>query len=589
MEAPIARMVPGSADAVEAAAKMAIAKAQEVSVIKVAELLGKDEKGDGMANQIKSLFASDLPDQDVVLVLPSLDMQVQDTAATLPGVGETSGSRSTGDLQSALQGESSQRPTMKASVLTSATKDAADAEQEVAKSLGNTTSWTKSTVAFAPSALVNNISSSFSRLVDSRMKAWTLLLLRHSLSTGDGSSRKRLLGILGASLKVESATTKFRTLPLPESAKGHQKEAEVILPLLFEAKLKIEGKDGIHETVTLRAPGTIAGDFLPTPTGSAIKDVKIQLDCNSLLSSMVEQARMLVLKAVASSTKTQVPSSSGAPSTGQSSQQQPQQQSQPQQEESAALGPSTLLSTSKSLASFRSALDISSNPASGSSTTPSNISNSSIPSESGLKSPGLGVARKSALRLNSILQGKPDVSSTSPGGSSLGIRKTRSVRWNTPGEIPVLSSSKDSSAPSPKKTRSTAACFTAAKLKSFKSFGRPHAGDFGSGPRNATFGEFGGRPGSWGKDGRMSAHPTPLQDTSLVDPLSGEFTKADKNATFNLGTSSNFSAARPMTSALSNSMTGSRPSFHFTTGGSGGKPMPRTATVLETLLRKSMK
>ena len=96
------------------------------------------------------------------------------------------------------------------------------------KFLSNTTAWTKSTVAFVPSAHVNVIADTFTRLVDSRIKAWTLILLRHSLSTGDVSSRKRLLGILSASLKVESATTKFRTLALPDSAKGHHKEAEVI-------------------------------------------------------------------------------------------------------------------------------------------------------------------------------------------------------------------------------------------------------------------------------------------------------------------------------------------------------------------------
>jgi len=582
MEAPIARAVN---DGGNSASDAALAKAQELRVVKLAEMLGKEGKGEDMgpAQHLKGLFAAEVANQDVVLILPGLDIQVSEsaTAATLPNVGESS-AQSNGSLPSSLQsgGDPSQRPAMAASVLTSATKDAAEAEQEVAQSLGNTTSWTKSTVPFAPSALVNNISGSFSRLVDSRMKAWTLLLLRHSLSTGDGSSRKRLLGVLGASLKVESATTKFRTLPLPDSAKGHHKEAEVILPLLFEAKLVIEGKDKLSEAVTLRAPGTVAADFIKTPTGSALKEVKVQLDCNSLLTAMVEQARMLVLKAVASSTKTQVPSSGSsmnlkgsAAVSGQPYQQQQNSQLQPPQpqddtktDENPAL-PSTLLSASKSLASFRSALDLSNNPAQAD------------------RSPGLKKATKSALRLNSILQGNNE-QSASPGASALGIRKTRSVRWNTPGEIPVLNS-KETSVPSPKKNRSTAGNWTAAKLKSFKSFGRPHAGDFGSGPRNATFGEFGGRPGSWGMDGRMSAHPTPLQDATLVDPLSGEVTKAEKNATFNIATSRPMtsSAPRPMSSALSNSMSQSRPSMGY----GSGKPMQRTATVLETLLRKSMK
>lgn len=262
MEAPIARIAQHPPAASPAGGPLAAI--QEDAVVKLAGLLGKDEKTTdpfAAGNQIKALYAAEMPENNVVLLLPSLDIQVSENAASaLPGLGQTSRPTPTGnvDMQSALS-NSADRPAMAASVLASATKDAADAEQEVAKSLSNSTSWTKSTVAFAQGALVNNICASFSRLVHSRMKAWTLLLLRHSLSTGDGSSRQRLLGILGASLKVESAYTKFRTLPLPDSAKGHHKEAEVILPLLFEAKITMESKEEKNQPVTLRAPGTISG------------------------------------------------------------------------------------------------------------------------------------------------------------------------------------------------------------------------------------------------------------------------------------------------------------------------------------------
>ena len=230
---------------------------QEAVVAKLAGLLGKETKGglDGdmnSAKHVKGFFSKDVVEQDVVLVLPSLDIQLSEkNGGAIPDVGES---------RNAVNDGLPQRPTMTASVLTSAAKDAANAELEVAKSLGENSSWTKSTVGFAPAALVNNLSQSFSRLLGSRMKAWTLLLLRHSLSTGDESSRKRLLGILAASLKVESVTTNFSTIPLPESAKGQEKQADVILPLLFGATVTVTGQDETKgEPVTMRAPGTISG------------------------------------------------------------------------------------------------------------------------------------------------------------------------------------------------------------------------------------------------------------------------------------------------------------------------------------------
>lgn len=281
---------------------------------------------------------------------------------------------------------------------------------------------------------------------------------------------------------------------------------------------------------------------------------------------------MLVLKAVASATKTQVPGAQ--PGQFGNGSMQPSQGKDgggdSMQVDNPALSPG--ISASKSLASFRSALSLSSSG-----------------DDANRRAPALKKARKSALRLNSILEGTaaPPVAAPEPpppddsADSRLGIRKTRSVRWNTPGELPTITRKDMILEPNSKKKKSEAPNWTAARLKSFKSFGRPHADDFGSGPRNATFGEFGGRPGAWGKDGRMSAHPTPMQDATMVDPLSGEVTKADKNATFNLG------SARPMNSALTNSFSGNRPSFH-TASGQRPSGMQRTATVLEMALRKSI-
>lgn len=188
---------------------------------------------------------------DIVCTLPSMEMKIDSKAKdSLPGVG------------SHFE-KPADRPEMAASVLNASdnSENASSVEKAAAKTLGNITSWTKSTLAYAPQAATKNISSSFSSLVSSRVRAWTLLLLRHSLTTGDAASRTRLLSMLSSNIEIKSTETSFKTLPLPDEARSQPKEADVILPLLFEAKLQvsIQGKD---DSVFLRAPGTISGEFL---------------------------------------------------------------------------------------------------------------------------------------------------------------------------------------------------------------------------------------------------------------------------------------------------------------------------------------
>jgi hypothetical protein len=67
--------------------------------------------------------------------------------------------------------------------------------------------------------------------------------------------------MLSSNIEIKSTETNFKTLSLPDEARSHPKEADVILPLLFEAKLQvsIQGKD---DSVFLRAPGTISGEVL---------------------------------------------------------------------------------------------------------------------------------------------------------------------------------------------------------------------------------------------------------------------------------------------------------------------------------------
>jgi hypothetical protein len=249
------------------------ASEQEEVVSKFAALLGtkgsqKDAVASSLVNsdpiaavsrELMLCLSKQVEGHEVICTLPSLDMRKEDEEAgvsPLPKVGEH---RST--VPTMPPAGNSAVPQMEASVLSNAadaSAKAAQVEQKAAHSLGSLTSWTKSSVIYASSAISKNVSDSFSSLVDSRVRAWTLLLLRHSLTTGDSASRSRLLSMLSSIIKVDSAKTAFKTLPLPESAVGQPKEADVILPLLLEVDMQVSIQ-AKHDTVTLRAPGTISG------------------------------------------------------------------------------------------------------------------------------------------------------------------------------------------------------------------------------------------------------------------------------------------------------------------------------------------
>lgn len=305
-----------------------------------------------------------------------------------------------------------------------------------------------------------------------------------------------------------------------------------------------------------------------------------------MLTAMVDHARIIVFKAVANATKTQVPasplttkgiisalgsiypadagdgrstggdeeSSNPTPAAGGGGPESSNSRSGDQGSRfSFTAQPSQQVGNPSGLSRFRSALNLSSAPP------------SSDEPQSMLK------ARSSALRLNCVLQGKKgaDASKTNnnPMSHTLGPRRVRSVKWDTPLQIPRVNTVL---APSPKKQRMAE---NAAKLKSFKSFGRPHAGDFGSGPRNATFGEYGGRAHLWGRDGRLAHHPAPMQGQPMMSDQIGLTGVPDKNATFDL-----VRHRKPSGVAVA----ASGP------GGSGvASAIPRTTTGLEKWLIKT--
>lgn len=282
-----------------------------------------------------------------------------------------------------------------------------------------------------------------------------------------------------------------------------------------------------------------------------LKKVIVRLDTSVVLNSLVDQARIVVLKAVASATKTPV-SSLQPPSTLNSSVASAAHTDRGEEMYEESVSPVS----SASLATLRSALNLS-------------------PADTE-QSPRLQKARSSALKLNSVLHGN---SATGRTLTTTGLRKVRSVKWEEPVQAPKLG---PSLAPNPKKLRLVE---TAGKLKSFKSFGRPHAGDFGSGPRNATFGAFGGsgNAGVWGRDGRLAHHPRPMFETTAQSEHIGMTGVADQNAKFDLNKSKLNAAATslgPFSNILRSQLTGSSTA-------APAPSLPRTATALEnSLLQK---
>jgi hypothetical protein len=226
---------------------------QEGAVARFASLLS----GSGSRRDILQYVSTAVSPNDVVCTIPSLDMQsVSAEASPLPQVGEHRERSSSKTI-----------PEMKATVIlnqaagdesTNSPDEEKGKQDEAAQALASPTSWTKSSLAYATDAASKNISSSFQSLVDARVRAWTLLLLKHSLSTGDSTSRSRLLGLLSFNVELNNTKTSFTALPLPDEARSQPKEADVILPLLFETELTIS-MNGKEDTIAFQAPGTISG------------------------------------------------------------------------------------------------------------------------------------------------------------------------------------------------------------------------------------------------------------------------------------------------------------------------------------------
>jgi hypothetical protein len=241
-----------------------VAVEQEGIVSRFAQLMGTNVGSDGQAappsveqqQELLACFATTVGDDVVVCTMPSINLKATGEGDNpLPEVGQHM------ETESSTGG--GLHPIMEASVLSTGETPADDAptpEKKPSSGLNETSSWTKSNIVYASAAMLTSISDSFSSLVNSRVKSWTLLMFKKSLASGDNSGRSRILQMLSSTVKITPTQSSFRTLQLPASAAGQSKEADVILPLIFEVSLSVSMRDK-RETVTIRAPGTVSGKW----------------------------------------------------------------------------------------------------------------------------------------------------------------------------------------------------------------------------------------------------------------------------------------------------------------------------------------
>lgn len=158
-------------------------------------------------------------------------------------------------------------------LLQEATSTATNVEYAAAKNLRRSISYTRSSAPHAPSAMTHALLVSFSSLVESRMKSWTLLMLRHSLSSGDASSRARLMSLL-ATNKIETSAmvTKFNITDKEEGTEEAtndnnnvqnqtRKPCHLSLPLSVKIDIDLKLNDlTIHSRI--QSIGTVSGKLL---------------------------------------------------------------------------------------------------------------------------------------------------------------------------------------------------------------------------------------------------------------------------------------------------------------------------------------
>jgi len=141
-------------------------------------------------------------------------------------------------------------------------------KEVAAHNLGKTTQTTHVTIQMTPSIILRNFVSSFSYLIDSRIRSWTLELLKHSLTTGDDESRARVLSILSmsSSISLGAIVTSFTALPVDDNWRQYANDRdsehrEASIPVEFQAVVDVSVQNRLA-TVKIKTRGSIHGTFL---------------------------------------------------------------------------------------------------------------------------------------------------------------------------------------------------------------------------------------------------------------------------------------------------------------------------------------
>eukprot|EP00551_Chaetoceros_affinis_P008281 CAMPEP_0203668516 /NCGR_PEP_ID=MMETSP0090-20130426/5126_1 /ASSEMBLY_ACC=CAM_ASM_001088 /TAXON_ID=426623 /ORGANISM="Chaetoceros affinis, Strain CCMP159" /LENGTH=811 /DNA_ID=CAMNT_0050532975 /DNA_START=269 /DNA_END=2704 /DNA_ORIENTATION=+ len=455
--------------------------------------------------------------------------------------------------------------------LDEASSKATGIEYAATSNLGRPISYTRSSAPHAPGAMARTISDSFSSLVEARLRAWTLLLLRHSLSRGDEDSRTRLMSLLAANkIHLSAIVTTFRVdtsstvagavtnnngknnkcgtagneTKINEHGNGKysRENCDYILPLTMEVNIDLKSQDKVI-SLHLTAPGTVAAAF--HNDSDLLTYFQCQIDTNSLVTDMIAQARLVALKAVAKATTCNPNHLRNRIETEQTLSQFGSSLNLSTVGVGGAMGGASVVDSSMTMATMAT------NTSSASAREESNgifpSMNSSISGSSG-----------SQRNLKWCKNTKPTKVSKESVGNLTGTKRTRSVTWdNSVNDLTRV----QSVLKKPKRLNSL--------KRSIVSFGKPNSGFFQS-AKNATFAEF----------GNLTKNP----NVARVCPISGRIDAAPKphQSTMNLSARHSLSMGKNLNASFTPNQPSQSPSLLSSSTGIG------TPTLLSShaLLRK---
>jgi len=169
-----------------------------------------------------------------------------------------------------------------------------------------------------PNELLNNLCSSFMRLLLARIKAYALLLLRHYSNVAkyadDHSSGKRkidhamtaqdeIMELLWSQTFIQTAVTSFQVLPTVDAPSSFSKDdTTASLPIIFEATLDVMLL-GELTSFRIHTDGLINGTFVQN-SSTLLKFAEVRLDTHQLLANMKQSILEAVDSAVISSKST---------------------------------------------------------------------------------------------------------------------------------------------------------------------------------------------------------------------------------------------------------------------------------------------